>query len=100
MFGLGGIFTEALADLGLEQPDIREVDVNPLIVTPKGNVVAVDALVVLDECETPAAGECVDEKEKRRRYAEIRAALDVMANAKSIAVVGATRPEASGLSGP
>ncbi|KFN40183.1 hypothetical protein KN63_00335 [Smithella sp. F21] len=171
MFGLGGIFTEALADtafrivpfdkkealrmiqeissrkllgnfrgeapadldrladvlvglanLGLEQPDIREVDVNPLIVymkmpvsvrifssfvvpvpgmevTPKGNVVAVDALVVLDESETPAAGEGVDEKEKRRRSAEIRAALDVMTNAKSVAVVGATRPEASGFSG-
>lgn len=148
MFGLGGIFTEALADtafrivpfdkkealrmiqeissrkllgnfrgeapadldrladvlvglanLGLEQPDIREVDINPLIGTPKGNVVAVDALVVLDESETPAAGECVGEKEKRGRSAEIRAALDVMANAKSIAVVGATRPEASGFSG-
>src|SRR5690606_5939252 len=92
MFGLGGIFTEALADtvfriapfdekearrmieeissrkllgdfrgeapvnldhlvktllglakLGIEHPGIREVDINPLIVTPKGKVVAVDA---------------------------------------------------------
>ena len=148
MFGLGGIFTEALADtafriapfdknealrmiqeissqkllgnfrgeapadlnrladvlvglanLGLEQPDIREIDVNPLIVTSKGNVVAVDALVVLDESNTPAAGERVGEKEKRRRSAEIRAALGVMANAGSVAVVGATRPDVSGFAG-
>lgn len=147
MFGLGGIFTEALADttfrvapldrreakrmigeissrkllgnfrgeapvntdqladvllglsrLGLERPDIREVDVNPLIATPKGDVVAVDALVVLDE--TPAASAVpVSEKGKRKRQAEIRAALDVMANAKSVAVVGATRPDASGFAG-
>src|SRR5450759_1025062 len=96
MFGLGGIFTEALADttfriapfsaiqarqmidelssskllgnfrgeaaaqkdqlvavllglsrLGLEQPGIKEIDINPLIITPKGKVIAVDALVVL-----------------------------------------------------
>src|SRR5664280_3763188 len=94
MFGLGGIFTEALADttfriapfsaiqarqmidelssskllgnfrgeaaaqkdqlvavllglsrLGLEQPGIKEIDINPLIITPKGKVIAVDALV-------------------------------------------------------
>ncbi len=145
MFGLGGIFTEALADtafriapldrreakrmigeissrkllgnfrgaapvnadqladvllglsrLGLERPDIREVDVNPLITTPKGNVVAVDALVILDE--KPAALP-TREKGKRKRQAEIRAALDVMANAQSVAVVGATRPDASGFAG-
>ena len=95
MFGLGGIFTEALSDvvfrvapltaadaaemldeirsrallgpfrgeaavnreqavaallglsrLAVERRDIREVDINPLIVTPRGELVAVDALVV------------------------------------------------------
>ncbi len=102
MFGLGGIFTEALDDvvfrvapldeseagrmldelkskrllsafrgekpadrdalvkalvglsrLGLEVPEITEVDVNPLIVTPDGRPVAVDALVILGEKPSP-----------------------------------------------
>jgi len=96
MFGLGGIFTEALGDavfrvapvsegqagkmldelrskallgafrgeeaarreqlvqtitglsrLGIEQPDITEVDINPLLIRPDGSVCAVDALIVL-----------------------------------------------------
>jgi acyl-CoA synthetase (NDP forming) len=101
MFGLGGVFTEALKDvvfravpideieaetmldeikaykllgefrgeqaadrkalvnclLGLsklagERPDVAEVDINPLLVGPDGQVSAVDALVILKE-ETP-----------------------------------------------
>lgn len=96
MFGLGGIFTEAIGDvvfrlaplddkearkmiddlhaqkllgafrgenapdkealvkalvglskIGLEMPDIGEIDINPLLVTAEGVVIAVDALVVL-----------------------------------------------------
>ena len=103
MFGLGGIFTEALGDvvfrvaplnklqaeqmiselhsqpllgsfrgespagrkqlietltglsrLGLEQQDITEVDINPLLVAPDGKVTAVDALVVLGVRPEPA----------------------------------------------
>lgn len=95
MFGLGGIFTEAIADVSfriaplsendamqmiteirsaaifgdfrgeaavdrqaladilvhlsemvMAHPDIREVDINPLIITPEGRAVAVDALIV------------------------------------------------------
>ncbi|MEW6078604.1 MAG: acetate--CoA ligase family protein [Thermodesulfobacteriota bacterium] len=95
MFGLGGIFTEALADItfrvaplteidagemideiratrllgafrgdapadrrqlidtlmglseiGQKEPDIAEVDINPLIITPEGKICAVDALIV------------------------------------------------------
>ena len=101
MFGLGGVFTEALSDvvfravpideieaeamldeiksskllgefrgekvadrktlvtcllglsqLAMERPDVAEVDINPLLVGPDGQVCAVDALVVLQE-ETP-----------------------------------------------
>ncbi len=101
MFGLGGVFTEALEDvvfravpideieaetmldeikaskllgefrgeqaadrkvlvncllglskLAVERPDVAEVDINPLLVGPDGQVSAVDALVVLKE-ETP-----------------------------------------------
>jgi acyl-CoA synthetase (NDP forming) len=96
MFGLGGIFTEAIGDvvfrlaplddnearkmidelhaqkllgafrgenapdkgaliktlvglsrIGMEIPDIKEIDINPLLVTAEGKVTAVDALVVL-----------------------------------------------------
>ncbi|MBW2220779.1 MAG: acetate--CoA ligase family protein, partial [Deltaproteobacteria bacterium] len=95
MFGVGGIFTEALSDvsfrlapltetdalemlyeikaklllgnfrgenaanrkqltqtllglsrIGMEQPDIAEIDINPLVISPAGNVCAVDALVL------------------------------------------------------
>jgi len=148
MFGLGGIFTEALADtsfriapfderqarqmigeihsckllgnfrgeapanldqltdvllglakLGLEQPHIREVDINPLIVTPKGKVVAVDALVVLDERKVVRSGENPGAGALKKRSAEIRAAIDVMAHAKSVAVVGAALPDPGGFSG-
>jgi acyl-CoA synthetase (NDP forming) len=96
MFGLGGIFTEAIGDvvfrlapldekearkmidelqaqkllgafrgenapdkdaliktlvglsrIGMEIPDIKEIDINPLLVTAQGKVTAVDALIVL-----------------------------------------------------
>jgi acyl-CoA synthetase (NDP forming) len=148
MFGLGGIFTEALADttfriapfdepearrmigeisarkllgnfrgeaqadlrqlaeilLGLarlsqEQPGIREVDINPLIVTPQGTIVAVDALVVLADGQTAKADDGMGSSRSRKRISEIRTALDVMTNAQSVAVVGATRPPANGFSG-
>lgn len=101
MFGLGGVFTEALDDvvfravpideieaesmldeikaaqllgpfrgeqaadrkalvncllglsrLAIERPDVAEVDINPLLIGPEGQVSAVDALVVL-QAETP-----------------------------------------------
>jgi len=148
MFGLGGVFTEALADtafriapfgekearrmigeissrkllgsfrgeapadidlivrvllglsrLGVEQPGIKEVDINPLIIMPDGCVKAVDALIVLDDREAAPATGSTSESALRKRSAEIRAALDVMTHARSVAVVGATRPEASGFSG-
>ncbi|MBU2548078.1 MAG: acetate--CoA ligase family protein [Proteobacteria bacterium] len=36
-----------LARVALEHPRVAEIDVNPLVVTPEGRVLAVDALVVL-----------------------------------------------------
>ncbi len=41
----------ALGRLGLQLPEVAEVDVNPMIITPEGRVVAVDALVVLRRAE-------------------------------------------------
>jgi acyl-CoA synthetase (NDP forming) len=148
MFGLGGVFTEALSDvtfriapftetqaramlgeikagklldnfrgevaadqeqllrvlsglsrLGMEHPEIKEVDINPLIIMPDGRVQAVDALVVLDDGETTSTVGNQDKGALLNRSAEIRSALDVMTHAKSVAIVGATRPEESGFSG-
>ncbi len=142
MFGLGGIFTEALADaafriapldewqarrmieeisarkllsgfrgeapadvdqivkvllglsrLGLEQPDIREVDINPLIVTPRGKVTAVDALVVLDEHPVPA------DRLQTANTKKVIADIEAMTHAKSIAVIGAPRTTTDGFPG-
>ncbi|MBW2562195.1 MAG: acetate--CoA ligase family protein, partial [Deltaproteobacteria bacterium] len=146
MFGLGGVFTEALGDaafriaplsepqadalldeiksnrllgdfrgekvsdraqlrrvllglsrLGMEHPEIREVDINPLIVMPDGQVKAVDALVVFEENGAVDSGNSEEEVEKRAQ--EIRKAIDVAVNAKSVAVVGAARPRADGFPG-
>ena len=41
-----------LSRIGIEQPDISEIDINPLIINPDGSVCAVDALVVIDVKET------------------------------------------------
>lgn len=148
MFGLGGVFTEALSDvafriapftevqgramlseikanklldnfrgeapadrdqllqvlsglsrLGMEHPEIKEVDINPLIIMPDGRIQAVDALVVLDDVEVAPAVGSLDKGALRKRSTEIRSALDVMTHAQSVAVVGATRPAVSGFSG-
>jgi acyl-CoA synthetase (NDP forming) len=138
MFGLGGIFTEAIGDvtfriapvsgiqadkmmdelkasgllgdfrgeraadreqvrrvltglsrLGIEHPEIREVDINPLIISPRGKVRAVDALVVLEEEDAVPAVRKITEAQIERRAAEIRAALDTVTHAKAVAVIGA-----------
>ena len=149
MFGLGGVFTEALADaafriaplseiqadtlldeiksntllgnfrgekaadraqlrrvlmglsrLGMEHPEVREVDINPLIVMPNGRVKAVDALVVFGEKNAAMIPEnSAREEEVEKRAQEIRKAIDVAVNAKSVAVVGAARPRTDGFPG-
>jgi acyl-CoA synthetase (NDP forming) len=38
-----------LSRLGIEHPEVREVDVNPLLAGPDGRVTAVDALVILGD---------------------------------------------------
>jgi len=44
---LCGILT-SLGRLGLERPEIAEIDINPLIIAPDGAVTAVDALMILE----------------------------------------------------
>ena len=148
MFGLGGVFTEAIKDvafriaplseiqaqrmmeelssrelledfrgesvvdkealirvltglsrLGMEHPEILEVDINPLLITPKGQVIAVDALVVIGPLESSPKDDPSTKEQTREEIEVINAALEVMAHAKSIAVVGATRPRVGGFSG-
>ncbi len=147
MFGLGGVFTEALKDvvfriapfdeiqaqemlaeilsrkllsgfrgeapankeqlikvlLGLsklsqERPDIKEVDINPLLVSPNGQVTAVDALIVLDKSDQSAAKNLLIERTPQEIKA-LNGVLDQMVHAKSIAVIGAMRPRARGFRG-
>jgi len=77
-----GVLT-GLSQLALDRPDIAEVDINPLIVRPDGSLCAVDALVVLHESAERSVTDADD-------VLKIRKALDAMAHARSVAVVGAT----------
>ena len=49
----------ALSRIGLEIPEIKEIDINPLLVSAEGKVTAVDALIVL--------GEAIEKKESARQ---------------------------------
>jgi acyl-CoA synthetase (NDP forming) len=44
-----------LSRIGLELPEVTEVDINPLLVTPDGRVTAVDALIILGQRPTENA---------------------------------------------
>lgn len=129
MFGLGGVFTEALSDItfrlapltetdasemlddiqsksligkfrgesevdrnqlirtltglsriGTTQPEIKEIDINPLLVTSNGNVYAVDALIITGD------------KHKEKQFSEPvdPDSLKPLFSPKSIAFVGAS----------
>ena len=40
-----------LSDIAMACPGIREIDINPLIISPDGSPVAVDGLMILENCE-------------------------------------------------
>ncbi len=42
---------KGLSDIALTHQDIREIDINPLIIQPDGSPVAVDGLIVLEKAE-------------------------------------------------
>ncbi|MBN1828582.1 MAG: acetate--CoA ligase family protein [Deltaproteobacteria bacterium] len=50
------IVLAALSRIAMERPDIGEIDINPLKVTPNGGIVAVDALVIRNDSEAVAEG--------------------------------------------
>jgi acetyltransferase len=68
---------EGLGRLALDRPDIRSVDVNPLIVTPAGHLVAVDALVELagEEAAQPVATRPRPDREQMQALFEPRGVL-------------------------
>jgi acyl-CoA synthetase (NDP forming) len=70
-----------LSDLAISCPGIREIDINPLIITPKGSPVAVDGLMILDtseRCDTT-----VHQKQDPKR-------LHAIFYPKTIAFIGAS----------
>ena len=69
-----------VSDLVTAQPQIKEIDINPVIIQPDGAPVAVDGLVILDR-ETK-----VDRKKERVDLQALRASF----YPKSIAFVGAS----------
>ena len=74
-----------LSQLAIENPDIKEVDINPLLISLDGRVTAVDALVVFDpEGPVELPGRTPDET------LTIRQAIKTMTHPKSVAVIGAT----------
>jgi len=88
-----------LTRLGLDYPQIEEVDINPLIVSADGTVTAVDALVVLTDPDAAADAPALDAAEDRERVARLNAALEVMTHPRSIAVVGVARTQIGGFPG-
>ena len=47
---------QGLSDLAVHHPGIREVDINPIKITPEGRALAVDGLIVLDPHPVDAPG--------------------------------------------
>jgi acyl-CoA synthetase (NDP forming) len=70
----------ALSKLGMEHPEIREVDINPLIVGKDGRVTAVDALIIVDN---------IPQKKYMRPRADKMAMRDFF-HTRSIAFIGAS----------
>lgn len=82
-----------LSRIGMEHPQIKEIDINPLIVSADGTVTAVDALVVLDEQESDVKDDIIDTVAQQRRTETINADLEVMMHPRSVAVVGVARTQ-------
>lgn len=89
----------ALSRIGMEMPEIKEVDVNPLLAGLDGEITAVDALIVLKMRDEIIPAVDIDEEQLREKAKKTNAALEVMLHPKSLAVVGATRSSRNGFPG-
>ena len=80
---LAGLLT-ALGRIGLEVPEVEQIDLNPLIIR-QGRPVAVDALVVLGEPEKSTGPEQAESGDPDQR-----APIDGFFSPKSVAIIGAS----------
>jgi acyl-CoA synthetase (NDP forming) len=87
-----------LSKLAMDCPEVKEVDINPLIVSADGRITAVDALVVLSAIDADSRPQA-DASVALTDTQEINAALEVMTHPRSVAVIGASRPKAGGFQG-
>jgi len=71
---------KGLSDMALAYPEIKEIDINPLIIQPDGSPVAVDGLIVLEEMR----------EEKHKAYDINLKRLASCYYPKSIAFIGAS----------
>ncbi len=74
------IILKGLSDIALTYEDIREIDINPVIIQPNGFPVAVDGLIVLEK---------VQKKEKKPADIDL-SALGSCYYPKSVAFIGAS----------
>ncbi len=81
-----------LSRLGTDFPDIKEVDINPLIISADGRITAVDALVVLTD-DLPDV-DVPDPETAQQKSDKTVQDLKVMTRPQSIAVVGVARTPA------
>jgi acyl-CoA synthetase (NDP forming) len=76
---------KSMSRIGVERPDIAEIDINPLIITPEGKLCAVDALAVMKEI-SPSS-----DNETKPKAAKIDPAfIRNFFHPKSVAFVGAS----------
>lgn len=81
-----------LSRLAMAHPEIKEVDINPLIVDAGGDITAVDALVILDDADKVSAGG-QNEEHQAQRTTRINADLDRAMHPRAVAVVGVARTQ-------
>ncbi len=70
----------SLSDISLAYPDIKEIDINPLIMQPDGSPVAVDGLIVLEKAPV----------DKQKNYSIDFQLLGKCFYPKSVAFIGAS----------
>jgi acyl-CoA synthetase (NDP forming) len=74
---------KALSDIAMTFPDIKEIDINPLIIQPDGSPVAVDGLIILEP-------DLKKKKEKKFNYNIDLSVLGSCYYPKSLAFIGAS----------
>lgn len=88
-----------LSQIALDHPAIKEVDINPLIISEDGSLTAVDALIVLDDTAPALSNATLNAQADQMRTEHIIKAIHTMANPRSIAVIGVARTQTRAFAG-